>query len=68
MSDGWIQRCESCDEGGAYGGHMDRQASKPLLAVIMAGEIDHVVVYKTDRLNLSPGTVERPFGIFRFRA
>lgn len=48
--EGWKLRRDRYDDGGFSGGSMERPALQKLLADIIAGRIDVVVVYKVDRL------------------
>src|SRR4030088_1800421 len=48
--EGWTGVPVLYDDGGDYGGTMERPALKRLMADIEAGQIDVVVVYKVDRL------------------
>ncbi len=67
-SDGWIQQGERYHEGGFNEGPMERPALKRLIAKIEADEIDHLVVYKVDRVIRIPGNLENSLGSLRFRA
>jgi DNA invertase Pin-like site-specific DNA recombinase len=51
--EGWRLRRDHYDDGGFSGGSMERPALRQLLADVMAGHIDIVVVYKVDRLTRS---------------
>lgn len=51
--EGWESIPDRYDDGGWSGGNMDRPALKTLLADIVRGRIDIVVVYKVDRLTRS---------------
>jgi len=51
--EGWQTMREAYDDGGYSGGSMERPGLKALLADIVAGRIDIVVVYKVDRLTRS---------------
>lgn len=51
--EGWECLPERYDDGGWSGGNMDRPALKALLADIVRGRVDIVVVYKVDRLTRS---------------
>jgi DNA invertase Pin-like site-specific DNA recombinase len=51
--EGWSVVATPYDDGGFSGGSMERPALKALLADIVAGVIDVVVVYKIDRLTRS---------------
>ena len=51
--EGWSVVATPYDDGGFSGGSMERPALKALLADIVAGIIDVVVVYKIDRLTRS---------------
>ncbi|MFN4359040.1 recombinase family protein [Sphingopyxis alaskensis] len=51
--EGWECLPDRYDDGGWSGGNMDRPALKALLADIVRGRIDIVVVYKVDRLTRS---------------
>src|ERR1700712_928742 len=50
---GWIALTEMYDDGGVSGGTLERPALQRLLADIVAGRVDTVVVYKVDRLTRS---------------
>src|ERR1700747_202647 len=51
--EGWLLARTRYDDGGFYGGHLERPAAQRLLSDIRAGRIDIVVVYKVDRLTRS---------------
>lgn len=51
--EGWECLADRYDDGGWSGGNMDRPALKSLLADIVRGRVDIVVVYKVDRLTRS---------------
>src|SRR5450631_4939293 len=51
--EGWKLRRDHYDDGGFSGGSMERPALQKLLADIVEGRIDVVVVYKVDRLTRS---------------
>jgi site-specific DNA recombinase len=51
--EGWEQIEEHYDDGGWSGGNMDRPGLKQLLADVVAGKVDVIVVYKVDRLTRS---------------
>jgi len=51
--DSWACLDDRYDDGGYSGGDMERPALKRLLADIVAGKVDVVVVYKIDRLSRS---------------
>ena len=51
--EGWVCNQEQYDDGGFSGGSLDRPALNRLLADIVAGKVDCVVVYKVDRLSRS---------------
>jgi len=51
--EGWKLRRDHYDDGGFSGGSMERPALRILLADIVEGRIDVVVVYKVDRLTRS---------------
>jgi site-specific DNA recombinase len=51
--EGWSVARERYDDGGFSGGSMERPGLKGLLADIVAGKIDVVVIYKIDRLTRS---------------
>lgn len=51
--EGWECLPDRYDDGGWSGGNMDRPALKALLADIVRGRVDIVVVYKVDRLTRS---------------
>ncbi|MGX7927768.1 recombinase family protein [Tsuneonella sp. HG094] len=49
----WVLLPDLYDDGGFSGGSMDRPALRQLMAVVKAGKVDVVVVYKIDRLTRS---------------
>lgn len=51
--EGWVCLSDKFDDGGIFGGTMERPGLKRLLDGIRAGQIDQVVVYKIDRLTRS---------------
>jgi site-specific DNA recombinase len=51
--EGWTALNNRYDDGGFSGGTMDRPALQQLLADILVGKVDTVVVYKVDRLTRS---------------
>src|ERR1700722_19508747 len=51
--EGWTSLNDRYDDGGFSGGTMERPALKQLLADILTGKVDTVVVYKVDRLTRS---------------
>ena len=51
--EGWVCLPAAYDDGGFSGATMERPALQRLLADIMAGRVDTVVVYKIDRLTRS---------------
>jgi DNA invertase Pin-like site-specific DNA recombinase len=51
--EGWSVALERYDDGGFSGGSMERPGLKALLADIVSGKIDVVVIYKIDRLTRS---------------
>src|SRR5262250_2743586 len=51
--EGWVCLRADYDDGGFSGATMGRPALRRLLADIMAGRVDNVVVYKIDRLTRS---------------
>ena len=59
MGEGWTALPQAYDDGGISGGTMERPGLKRLLADIVAGRIDVVVVYKVDRLTRSLGDFAR---------
>lgn len=52
-SEGWREIAEHYDDGGLSGGTLERPALQRLLADVVAGRIDIIVVYKVDRLTRS---------------
>ena len=50
---GWVPHSDRYDDGGFSGGNTERPALKRLLADVVAGKIDTIVVYKLDRLSRS---------------
>ena len=53
VSEGWVCLPDRYDDGGFTGGNMERPALKRLMADIVAGKVDCIVVYKVDRLSRS---------------
>ena len=51
--EGWVCLRAGYDDGGSSGATLDRPALQRLLADIIAGRVDTVVVYKIDRLTRS---------------
>jgi site-specific DNA recombinase len=51
--EGWIFVADRYDDGGFTGANLDRPALKRLLADVVAGKINCIVVYKIDRLTRS---------------
>ena len=51
--EGWLLVPDRYDDGGFSGGTLERPALRRLLADIVAGKVDIVVVYKIDRLSRS---------------
>lgn len=51
--EGWSPTRERYDDGGFSGGSMERPGLKALLADVISGRIDVVVIYKIDRLTRS---------------
>lgn len=52
-SEGWVCSPRRYDDGGSSGSDLDRPAVSELMKDIEAGEIDCVVVHRTDRLSRS---------------
>jgi site-specific DNA recombinase len=52
-AEGWMLLGDRYDDGGFSGGTLERPALKRLMADIVAGAVDIVVVYKIDRLSRS---------------
>lgn len=52
-SEGWIFLEERYDDGGFSGGNIDRPAFQRLMADVVEGKVDCIVVYKIDRLSRS---------------
>src|SRR5262249_51761416 len=50
---GWVCLPQRYDDGGFTGGNLDRPALQRLLADLVAGQVDCVLVYKVDRLSRS---------------
>ena len=63
-SEGWVCLPDRYDDGGFTGGNMDRPALARLLADIVVGKIQVVVVYKVDRLSRSLLDFARMMGTF----
>jgi len=51
--EGWICLSERFDDVGVSGGTLDRPALRRLVKAIAAGQVDHVVVHRFDRLTRS---------------
>ena len=51
--EGWTLNRERYDDGGISGGTMHRPGLEALLADVMAGKVDVIVIYKIDRLTRS---------------
>jgi len=51
--EGWKLLPERFDDGGFSGGNMQRPGLEQLMAVVRAGKIDIIVIYKIDRLTRS---------------
>ncbi len=51
--EGWICLAERFDDIGVSGGNLDRPALRRLVKAIAAGQVDHVVVHRFDRLTRS---------------
>ncbi|MCW3780362.1 recombinase family protein [Defluviimonas salinarum] len=66
--EGWHSLRDRYDDGGVSGGTMERPALKRLLADIMRGRVDVVVVYKIDRLTRSLADFARMVEIFERHA
>ena len=64
--EGWKLRRDHYDDGGFSGGSMERPALQKLLADIVEGRIDVVVVYKVDRLTRSLGRLRQARRALRF--
>ena len=62
--EGWSALATAYDDGGVSGGTMERSGLKALLADIVAGKIDVVVVYKVDRLTRALNDFARIVEIF----
>src|SRR6266850_8160618 len=52
-NEGWACLEARYDDGGFTGGNMERPALKRLLADIVAGQVDAIIVYKLDRFSRS---------------
>jgi len=50
---GWVCLPQRYDDGGFTGGNLDRPALQRLLADLVDGQVDCVLVYKVDRLSRS---------------
>ena len=66
-NEGWTCLPTQYDDGGFFGGNMDRPGLARLLADIEAGHVDCVVVYKVDRLSRSLMDFARIMGTFESR-
>ena len=62
--EGWVLLPGQYDDGGIYGGTMERPALQQLLADIRAQKVDTVVVYKVDRLTRSLADFAKIVDIF----
>ena len=62
--EGWRALPTAYDDGGFSGGSMERPALRQLLADIVAGRVDVVVVYKIDRLTRSLADFARIVELF----
>ena len=51
--EGWKLILDRFDDGGFSGGNMERPALRQLMAMVDAGKVDIIVVYKIDRLTRS---------------
>lgn len=51
--EGWVELPDRYDDGGYSGGSMERPGLRQLLADVIAGKVDIIVVYKIDRLTRS---------------
>src|SRR5579875_3011142 len=51
--EGWVELPGRYDDGGYSGGSMERPRLRQLLADVIAGKVDIIVVYKIDRLTRS---------------
>src|SRR5438270_263532 len=63
-NEGWVLVRTRYDDGGFFGGNLDRPALQQLIADIRAGRIDIVVVYKVDRLTRSLADFARLVELF----
>jgi site-specific DNA recombinase len=63
-SEGWRALDLRYDDGGHSGGSMDRPALRRLMADVVAGRIDIVLVYKIDRLTRSLADFARIVEVF----
>ena len=52
-AEGWVALPQHYDDGGISGGTLERPALQQLLEDIERGKVDHVIVYKIDRLTRS---------------
>ena len=62
---GWLCLPARYDDDGQSGVSLDRPALKRLLADIRAGKIDHLVVYRLDRLTRSLSDLATLFAVFQ---
>jgi DNA invertase Pin-like site-specific DNA recombinase len=62
--EGWTALNDRYDDGGFSGGTMERPALQQLLADILAGKINTVVVYKVDRLTRSLNDFSKIIEVF----
>nr|WP_306265427.1 recombinase family protein [Pararhizobium sp. IMCC3301] len=52
-NEGWVQVPDRYDDGGISGGTLERPGLQRLLADVDRGAVDHILVYKIDRLTRS---------------
>jgi DNA invertase Pin-like site-specific DNA recombinase len=62
--EGWILVGDRYDDGGFFGGSMERPALQRLLRDVESGVVDVIVVYKVDRLSRSLTDFARIVDVF----
>ena len=67
-NEGWVLAKTHYDDGGFSGGNLERPALQHLIADILAGRIDIVIVYKVDRLTRSLADFARLVELFEAEA
>lgn len=62
--EGWVLASDDYDDGGYSGGNTERPALKRLMADIVAGKVQIVVIYKIDRLTRSLSDFAKMVNVF----